>query len=515
MQRTQPGRGRSESKDRSAYLEAQWAALQTATVDAVLVFDEQGRIESCNQAAERIFGYSPGELLGREIRLLLPADWLPPHPAGSTGPDGGELGPVRREELAGRRKDGSTFPLRVAVGELVAGDRRGFVGIAHDISLLKRAEANLRQREEFLTLTIRHAPTGIATVDLEGRFLSVNRAFCSMVGYSEEELVGRAVNSITHPDDVEYADRRLRELRQGRLTEYETRKRYIRKDGAVVEGLMSACLVHDSDGKPLMYVGQVEDLTDRLRAEREAKESQDRLAHVTRLNTLGEMAAGIAHEINQPLAAIATYAHASRRMLQAGPADAERFVTVLDKIATQAERAGDVIRRLREFVRQRSSARELVRVDKLIGDITQLAEVDARTHDLTIRVDVAAELAPVFADPVQVQQVVLNLIRNAIDAMETPDITSRAIDIRGGMSGEDFVVISVVDRGTGISDEVERQLFKTFFTTKESGLGMGLAISRSIIESHGGRLWFTRNEDGGTAFHLTLPTTEGTDDDEG
>jgi two-component system sensor kinase FixL len=495
-------------------LEAHWAALVDATFNAILVFGQDGRIQSCNRAGEQIFGCPAEELVGQNVRTLLPLEQLPIPENADWYDDSPQCKPMGHHDLMARRVDGRAFPVRVAVGEFAVGSDRGYVGIVHDITLLRDTEATLRQRENLLDLTIQNAPTGIATVDLQGRFLTVNQSLCSMVGYSEAELLDRPVDSITHPDDVESAGRRLHELRSGTASEYQTRKRYIRKDGSVVDGLLSACLVHDSQGQPLMYVSQVEDLTDRLRAEAEARESRDKLAHVTRLNLLGEMAAGIAHEINQPLTAIAAYAHASRRMIRTGATPVDELAGILEKIALQAERAGDVIRRLREFVRQRSSPRQLVKVEELIDGIVGLAEVDARIHDLTIQVDVDQQIQPVFADPVQIQQVVLNLLRNAIESMDDPGIFPRIITVHGAAREDDYVEISVKDQGGGISPDAERQLFKTFFSTKPAGLGMGLAISRRIVESHGGRLWFTKNPDRGTTFRLSLPAAVGDADAE-
>jgi C4-dicarboxylate-specific signal transduction histidine kinase len=283
----------------------------------------------------------------------------------------------------------------------------------------------------------------------------------------------------------------------------------LRKDGSVVEGTLDACLVHDPEGRPLMYVGLVEDLTDRLRSERDASESRDRLAHLTRLNLLGEMAASLAHEMNQPLTAISTYAHAVQRMLAQGPGDTAPMLDALGKISIQSARAIEVIQRLRGFVRRQPTEPELVRVDRAVREIVGLAEVDAKLHGLTIRVAADAGPATVVADPVQLQQVILNLLRNAIEAMDGPACLPRIIDLRVRSRTGGWVRISVCDRGAGISPEVEDRLFTTFFSTKPTGLGIGLPISRSIVESLGGRLWFTRNPDRGTTFHVELPFVEG------
>ena len=250
---------------------------------------------------------------------------------------------------------------------------------------------------------------------------------------------------------------------------------------------------------------RVEDITDRLRAERELRESRERLAHVTRLQTVSEMAAGIAHEINQPLTAISVYAEASRRLVLAGEIDSGELLEALEKVGRQARRAGEVVRRLKGLVRRRESTRILADLNELTREIVKLAEIDARMHEAVIRMDLGPNLPRTVVDPVQIQQVVLNLVLNGMEAMEKTPPDERVITLRTRATAAGSIEISVEDRGSGVSREAERNLFRTFFTTKPSGTGMGLAISRTILESHGGRLWFTRNAGRGTTFRLAVP----------
>jgi two-component system sensor kinase FixL len=422
---------------------------------------------------------------------------------------------VRRgRDLIAQKKDGSDLAVHLVVGEFAIEERSGFACIVQDISLRKQVEDRLRQREELLRQTIRHAPIGMATVDLEGRILTINEAFSSMVGYAERELVHKPVNSITHPDDVELADRFLRRLREGKIDHYNMQKRYIRKDGSTVEAMLHASAAHDSTGKPLLYIAQTEDLTERLEAEKNLGEMREQLAHVTRLHMIGEMAAGLAHEINQPLTAIATYAQASRRMIEAGMASSDEVLEAMDKISQQAQRAGDVIAALRGFVRKRSSSRASVDMNELIKGALQLAEVDARTHETSIELQLNPGLPQVKADPVQIQQVVLNLLLNGMEAMADPEYQNRKVTVRTAMTPEDSVQVAVEDLGRGISSEEEKDLFRAFVTSKTSGMGMGLAICRSIVDSHGGSLWFTRNSDIGTTFYFSIPAKVGESDEE-
>lgn len=369
----------------------------------------------------------------------------------------------------------------------------------------------LRQREEELHLTFQNAPTPILTIDTEGKVLSANRAWCAMLGYTEAELREMALRDLTHPDDIERSAELIDQAVRGERTTYTLKKRYLRKDGTVVYTVLHTGVVHDADGRPLMLVGQIEDLTQRLKAEEEASEHRERLAHVDRLNVMGEMAASIAHEINQPLTAIANRSSAAQRRIAAGNVDPAKLLDSLKKVNEQAQRAGDVVRRLRNLVKKRDSERELTDLNEMVRESISLAGVDARIHDLSVDLSLTEPLPSVVADPIQIQQVILNLLRNAIDAMEGSSPHVREIAVSTAPHDTEFVEVAVADRGSGISEDTEAQLFQPFFTTKASGMGMGLSISRSIITAHGGRFWFTRNPGQGTTFRFTLPIAIGED----
>lgn len=243
------------------------------------------------------------------------------------------------------------------------------------------------------------------------------------------------------------------------------------------------------------------------RTEEEARETRERLAHVARISTLGEMATGIAHEINQPLAAVATYAQACGRMIRARTANDVELLQTLDRISHEALRAGAIINKLKDLVRRRESSQVRCDLNSLVRDVAGLAAVDAQHHGLELRLSLADDLRPVVVDPVQIQQVVLNLVRNGIEAMDgCPG--DCIVMLRTRDAGEEGVSCAVIDQGVGLGEEQEEELFAPFYTTKESGMGMGLSISRTIIRAHGGRLWFTSNPDCGTTFHFTLPVEE-------
>lgn len=238
------------------------------------------------------------------------------------------------------------------------------------------------------------------------------------------------------------------------------------------------------------------------------QELRERLTHLSRVSTMGEMASSLAHELNQPLTAVATYAQALRRFVESGSLDDDELLSVLDRIAGEALRAGNIVHRLKELVRRRETRREPCDLNARIRDVQQLAHADARLHDSVLHMDLDPELPPTFADAIQIQQVLLNLIRNALDSMQDTDPARREVVVRTSRHESGQLQVSVSDRGCGTPEEHAEQVFQPFFTTKESGLGVGLSISKSIINSHGGHMWFRPNEDGGTTFYFTLPPTE-------
>jgi C4-dicarboxylate-specific signal transduction histidine kinase len=226
------------------------------------------------------------------------------------------------------------------------------------------------------------------------------------------------------------------------------------------------------------------------------------------------MAAGLAHEINQPLSAIATYSQACQRLLRQPEPDVQDVISALEQVNAQALRAGEVIRRLRNFVKNREVKRELVDCGRLLDDLRTLAETDARLHNVHLRIDAEEGLPAVHADPIQLQQVVLNLVRNAIDAMAECPEDRREIVLMARRQAEGEIQVTVADQGSGLAPGAEEHLFNPFFTTKASGTGLGLAISHSIIRAHGGRLWHTSNGPVGTCFHFTLPASPATKGDD-
>jgi len=258
------------------------------------------------------------------------------------------------------------------------------------------------------------------------------------------------------------------------------------------------------DGAPAQLIGQIVDRTDEIRAREAARRMQDEITHVARLTTLGEMASAIAHEINQPLTAIATQAQAFRRLVGSGQADTAEIAAGLDTIAEQALRIGQVVKRVRAFVTQRETEREPMDVNDTVYQVLDLAQLDARKARIRLDVALGRALPVLTGDSVQIQQVVLNLLRNAIDASVALDESRRVIGIETRVQ-DGGVTIRVSDRGPGVPQEHRDRLFLPFFTTKPEGVGMGLSISQSIVNAHGGRLRYVEGPEGGAVFEIWLP----------
>ncbi|MCC7414365.1 MAG: PAS domain S-box protein [Gammaproteobacteria bacterium] len=484
--------------------QARLDGLVAALVDALVVIDEQGSIEMVNPAAERMFGYPAGELIGCNVKVLMPPPHRDEHDA--------YLARYRRSgeariigigrEVVAVRRDGSAFPADIAIGEVTLPDGRRFIGLIRDISRRVDAEQALRAREQELRLLFDYAPMAIIDCELAGTIRGANPAALELFGAAT--LTGCSLFRILGAADAATAADVLGRLGAGERHVPALEHRLARADGAELVVSAHYGLIPMPERSHRVVIHLV-DRTEQLRAEREARGHRERLAHAGRLNSMGEMASGIAHEINQPLTAISAYARACQRLYESGRTGHPDFLDALVQIGAQAERAGEVIRRLRRFVHKRESRVERTDLREELAAVIQFAAVDTRTNETRIELRTPPALPAVSADAIQVQQVVLNLVRNAIEAMEGLPAADKAIIIDVAAAGPDFVEIGIADAGAGVDEALARNLFKPFFTTKATGMGLGLIISQSIIEAHGGRIWHTPNEPRGSVFRFTLP----------
>lgn len=349
------------------------------------------------------------------------------------------------------------------------------------------------------------AVDGIVLIDEYGRIETFNQAASDLFGYPAEEVIGRSVSILMTPSDADNHDGHLRKyIHTGEASIIGVGRELVglTASGEKVPIYLAVSEIQISGRR--RFAGIVRNLTEQ-HAAREALASQrEKLAHVGRLSTMGEMTASIAHEINQPLTAISMYAQASLKLLERD-GGTEKVRDALEKLNTQSLRAGAVIERIQRFARAQDSSKELVDLNDLLTDLLKLAESDARMHDIELQLDLAPEPPRIYADPVQIQQVILNLIRNGIDAMnEIGCRNGRTIQIETRAIG-DTVRLEVRDQGPGVAEDQSELVFTPFHTTKKEGMGMGLSICRSIISEHGGELRFRNNDQTGACFYFSLP----------
>lgn len=349
---------------------------------------------------------------------------------------------------------------------------------------------------------------GIAVVDLEWKFLTANPAFCNMLGYDFDELLGISLLELTHPDDQKVTDERMTALLDGRLTEYRYQKRFMHKSGRSIWTQSSVSVMPAGGDSSPSLIGVVEDIDLRKRAEYALEKSREELARVVRVTTMGELAASITHEVNQPLAAIVANSHACRRWLETDPPNHSEAINSVLNIVRDGRRAAAVVVRIREFLKRGGVIRESLSLPAIVDGVLEFLRDTLRMQEISLQSYFPADLPRVLADKIQIQQVILNLLMNAVEAIPFGGASSRTLALEAGISDDgNGVFLLVKDSGKGISEDQADKIFEAFYTTKKQGLGMGLAICRSIIEAHGGDLRLIAHTDAGTGstFQIVLP----------
>jgi two-component system sensor kinase FixL len=395
-----------------------------------------------------------------------------------------------------------------ARGGLVKDDdgvARHLSGIILDIDEEKQLEEALRTRESHLRSILDTVPDAMIVIDGNGIVQFFSTAAERLFGYTEQEAIGKNVSELMpQPDQSRH---------NGYLARYRSSgERHIIGIGRIVTGKrrdgttfpMHLSIGEMQSGGVPYFTGFVRDLTEHQQTQARLQELQSELVHVSRLSAMGEMASALAHELNQPLAAISNYMKGSRRLLAASTdPNTPKIENAMDRAAEQALRAGQIIRRLRDFVSRGESEKRVESLSKLVEEAGALGLAGAREQNIQLRFNLNPEFDLVLVDRVQIQQVLVNLFRNALEAMAQS--AKRELSASNAMVADDMIEIAVADTGTGFHDDVKPNLFQTFFTTKETGMGVGLSISRSIIEAHGGRMWAENNSLGGATFRFTLP----------
>lgn len=372
---------------------------------------------------------------------------------------------------------------------------------------LQRSHDALKESEQRWRAVYENTAVGVSLSDLQGNMHAANPALQEMLGYTESELIG--LGNLTTDVEASHEDRRLQleRLVNGSQVEMRQQKGYRHRNGMTILANVRESLIPGTSDLPPTLITVVEDITTQKRAEAELAQTKDALARVSRVTTMGELAASIAHEVNQPLTAVVVNGHACLRWLSTEPRNDLEVQDAIQRIVRDANRASEVIARIRGFLKRSKTDRTMVCMDNVVEDVIGLARDSLRSAGVQLIKHVDSDLPRVFADSVQLQQVILNLMMNGIEAMGSCATPERQLELRVVKHGGD-IDVSVSDSGTGLVTADFERIFEAFYTTKPDGMGMGLAIGRSIVEAHGGRLWAQANKTQGLTLQFRLPIAE-------
>ena len=501
------GPASTDAVERGAAMAEELGLLIDGAINyAIYMLDPQGRVTIWNRGAERIKGWAEADIIGRNFAIFYTAEDV------AAGKPHADLANVSRlgriEEESWRiRKDGSEFLASVTITALRddAGALRGFGKVVRDITDQKAAEAAVVRREHHLRSILATVPDAMIVMNETGIISSFSAAAELMFGYSQAEMIGRNVKVLmpgAHSIEHDGYLRAYRSTGIRKIIGNVRRDDAVRKNGDVFP--IELAVGEASIAGERIFTGFIRDVTVRKEAERKLKELQSELVHVSRVSAMGTMASTLAHEINQPLTAIANYLETTRAMIgdDGNPLLGE-IAEALDLAAAQSLRAGHIVRRLRAFVDGGDAGFRVERLDALVEEATSRGLLGAHEAGVQVTMTIAAGLDRVMVDRIQIQQVLVNLIRNAIQSMKHSCVKHLTISTAPDRDG--WVKVTVSDTGPGIDPEIRDRLFQAFATTKEDGMGLGLSICRTIIEAHGGKIWADAVASGGTAFHFCVP----------
>ena len=502
-------------------------------IEAIILANQNGNIISWNKGAQTIFGYTEDEVLDREISFLMPERYRDAHRKGlqrvtSTGKSS-LLG--KTLELVGKRKDGTEFPMELSLTSWTTSQERVYNAIIRDITERRQVEEQLQQArdqledrveertkelseaygalvlsEKRLRLLSDALPVLVSYVDAKQHFRFNNRAYEKFMQLPREQMEGRHIREVLGEKAYAVIRSRVEKALTGQEVSWEGDVPF--PDG-ITRRVEGSYIPHiNPDGLCLGFYAVVHDISQRVRVEEELRQHREELAHVSRVQTMAELATSVAHELNQPLTAILTNTQTLVRLQtgrKADEADDEELKEILQDIVEDATRAGQMIRRQRDFLRRGELQKHPLDLNEMICGVEPLARPEAFQNNVRLVLDLTPDLPEVIGDYIQLQQVLLNLIRNGSEAMT--DLAEYHCDlvVKTSMSASGTITVAVRDTGPSLKDEAFDQMFEPFYTTKPQGLGMGLSISRSIVEAHGGHLWATRNDKKGMTLSFTLP----------
>ncbi len=482
---------RVKHEDEIRESEALKAAIMDTSLDSIVTIEESGKIIDFNPTAEKTFGISANEAIGRNIEQLIISDQSRKkfkntlHGCLSVASKNHAAG---RVEIQTRRHDGSFFPVEIAIKPLLIKDYFLFTVYLHDISVRKQQEQEIRTLAAIPT----ESPMPILRINNRGVIIYANQPSRPLLEYWGVEFLQKL--------PVYWVKQVEKVLADGNEAVYEVEDK---------ERYYSLLLVPIPGSK---YVNiYASDVTKTRQAEAEARQHQTELVHVCRVSTMGEMATGIAHELNQPLSAIMNYAKGSQRRIKLNPGETDSILQALEKISHQADRAGEIIKRMRGMLARQPAIRDMADLNQLVLEVCSFVEFESRKLNVRIVSELYEHPLQVQVDLVQIEQVILNIVRNAFDVLQSAGNDDKVVLIKSGISENNMAYVSVEDNGSGMTEATRQQLFHPFYTTKETGMGMGLAISQTIIDDHMGNILVDSWQGQGTRFMIELPLSEITD----
>lgn len=483
--------------------------IDGATEYAISMLDPQGRVLIWNAGGQRLMGWDEAEVLGQDVAVFYPQD------ARQAGKPRADLARAQAEgkiedEAWLLRKDGSEFLAHVSITALhdPAGALRGFGKVLRDVTDQRASERALDAGAEHLRSILSTVPDAMVVIDERGKILSFSAAAERLFGFQETEVLGENVRRLMPSPDRERHDAYIQRY-------LDTGERKVIGMGRVVVGLrkdgttfpMELSVGEAIGHGPRVFTGFVRDLTDRQRTQARLEELQAELIHIARVSGMGTMASTLAHELNQPITAVANYVEAVRDLLaNLDPDDLPMIREALGDAAGEAMRAGHIVRRLRDFVARGEVEKSVEDLPSVIHEAAALGLMGARDQGLEPVFELDPAATPVLIDRVQIQQVVINLARNAVEAMHGVEQPKLWLCTRD--QGDGLVRVTIADNGPGVAESIAGQLFTAFVSTKTEGMGLGLSICRTIVEANGGRIWHEPRPGGGSQFHFTLVKVE-------
>jgi two-component system sensor kinase FixL len=491
------------SKDTQAFMEA--------AVDAVVLIDQSGRMKAVNEATSRMFGYRADELLGQNVSMLMPEPERSAHDSYvQRYLDTGEpriIGIGR--EVQAQHRSGRLIPIRLSVGRVPDSAPPRFVGLIRDITAEHEAIAALKLERDRANAYLELNEDILLRLDEDYRIREINARGADLLGAPRVELHGRnwldLMDGETERERARFMLASARARRGSREREFD-----VRDYGGESRRIYWRCIaLSAADGTPSGWLVSGDDLTDRSRREAHAVLAQERLTRVARLASMGEMASGVAHELNQPLTAITAYARACERYLAMSEPDFAELTEAVREIGAEGLRAGRIIDRLRQLVRSDEPGQlQVLDINAVIEELRPLLAGDARQFETHLVLEFAADLPRVEGDAAQIQQVILNLVRNAFEALTDRPPQQREVRLATSRTDNGDALFSVSDNGPGIAQQMSDRLFHPFATTKKSGTGLGLAMSRTIVRSHHGAIEMAAAKPHGTCVLVRLPAAE-------